>query len=40
MDRSNIGELQRLKHCWLICYGYLELVLDSLGKNPIASDLG
>ena len=32
-------ELQWLEHQWLIYHGYFELVLESLGKNPIAADI-
>ena len=32
-------ELQWLEHWWLVHQGCLELVLGSLGKNPIAADL-
>ena len=32
-------ELQWLKHRWLICHGYFELVLESPGINPIAADI-
>ena len=33
-------ELQWLKHWLLVYQGCFELVLESLGKNPIAADLG
>ena len=33
-------ELQWLEHWWLVYHGYFELVLESLGKNPLAADLG
>ena len=33
-------ELQWLKHRWLVYHGCFELVLESLGKNCIAADLG
>ena len=33
-------ELQWLEHSWLVHHGCFELVLESLGKNPIAADLG
>ena len=32
-------ELQWLEHRWLVYHGYFELVLESLGKNPIAADI-
>ena len=32
-------ELQWLEHRWLVYHGFFELVLDSLGKNLIASDI-
>ena len=34
----NTVELQWLEHRWLVYHGYFELVLESLGKNPIAAD--
>ena len=33
-------ELQWLEHWWLVYHGCFELVLESLGKNPLAADLG
>ena len=36
--RSTV-ELQWLDHRWLVYRGYFELVLVSLGKNPIAADM-
>ena len=36
---SNTVELQWLEHRWLVYHGYFELVLESLGKNPIAADI-
>ena len=33
-------ELQWLEHWWLIYHGCFELVLESLGKNPLTADLG
>ena len=33
-------ELQWLEHYWLVYHGCFELVLESLGKNLIAADLG
>ena len=33
-------ELQWLEHGWLIYHGCFELVLKSLGKNPVAADVG
>ena len=35
---STVG-LQWLKHWWLVNHGYFELVLESLGKTPIAADI-
>ena len=32
-------ELQWLEHRWLVYHGYFELVLESMGKNPIAADI-
>ena len=35
-------EFQWLKHSWLVYYGHLELILESLTKkkkNPIAADI-
>ena len=32
-------ELQWLEHCWLVYHDCFELVLESLGKNPIAADV-
>ena len=32
--------LQWLEHNWLVYHGCFELDLESLGKNPIAADLG
>ena len=32
-------ELRWLEHRWLVYHGYFELVLESLGKNPIAADI-
>ena len=32
-------DLQWLEHCWLVSLRCSELVLQSLGKNPIAADL-
>ena len=32
-------ELQWLEHRWLVYHGYFELVLESLGKYPIAADI-
>ena len=32
-------ELQWLEHRWLVYHGYFELVLEFLGKNPIAADI-
>ena len=32
-------ELQWLEHRWLVYYGCFELVLESLGKHPIAADI-
>ena len=32
-------ELQWLEHQWLVYHAYLEFVLESLGKHPIAADL-
>ena len=32
-------ELQWLEHRCLVYHGYLELILVSLGKNPIAADI-
>ena len=32
-------ELQWLEHPWLVYHGYLELVLEFLGKNSIAADI-
>ena len=32
-------ELQWLEHRWLVYHGFFELVLESLGKNPIAADI-
>ena len=36
--RNAVG-LQWLEHRWLVYHGYFELVLESLGKNPIAADI-
>ena len=33
-------ELQWLEHLWLVYHSYFELVLESIGKNPLAADLG
>ena len=33
-------EFQWLEHWWLYYNGCFELVLEFLGKNPIAADLG
>ena len=33
-------ELQWLEYWWLVYHGCFELVLQPLGKNPIAADLG
>ena len=33
-------ELQWLEHWWLVYHGCLELVLESLGKQFLAADLG
>ena len=35
----NTVELQWLEHRWLVYHGCFELVLESLGKNPIAANL-
>ena len=35
----NTARLQWLEHRWLVYHGYFELVLESLGKNPIAADI-
>ena len=32
-------ELQWLEHGWRVNHGCFELVLESLGKNPIAADI-
>ena len=32
-------ELQWLEHRWVVYHGYFELVLESLGKNPITADI-
>ena len=32
-------ELQWLEHGWLVYHGFFKLVLESLGKNPIAADI-
>ena len=32
-------ELQWLEHRWLVYHCYFELVLESQGKNPIATDI-
>ena len=32
-------DLQWLEHRWLVYHGYFELVLESIGKNPIAADI-
>ena len=39
--RKNINtvELQWLEHRWLVYHGHSELVLKSLGNNPIAADI-
>ena len=37
---NNTVKLQLLEHCWLVYHGCFELVLESLGQNPIAADLG
>ena len=37
---DDIVELQWLEHRWLVYHGCFELVLESLGKNPLAADLG
>ena len=34
-----VVELQWLEHCWLVYHGCFELMLESLGKNPMAADL-
>ena len=36
---TNTVELQWLEHRWLVYHGYFELVLESLGKTPIAADI-
>ena len=36
----HIVELQWLEHRWLVYHGYFKLILESLGNNPIAADLG
>ena len=33
-------ELQWLEHWWLVYHGCFELVLESLGNNPMVADLG
>ena len=33
-------DLQWLEHLWLINLSYLEVILESLGKNPMDADLG
>ena len=33
-------ELQWLEHWWFVYHGCFELILESLGKKPIAADLG
>ena len=33
-------ELQWLEHLWLVYHSCFELILESLGKTPIAADLG
>ena len=38
-DEANTVELEWLKHQWLVYHNYFELVLESLGKNPIAADI-
>ena len=38
-DRYTV-ELQWLKDLWLIYHSCFELVLESLGKNHLAADLG
>ena len=39
LDNHNTEELQRLERWWLVYHGCFELVLESLGKNPIPADL-
>ena len=34
----NAVELQWLEHWWLVYHSSFKLVLESLGKNPIATD--
>ena len=36
---QTIVKLQWLEHRWLVYHGYFELVLGSLGKNPVAADI-
>ena len=38
-DFHNTVEFHWLEHRWLVYHGYFELVLESLGKNPIAADI-
>ena len=38
-DGRHTVELEWLEHRWLVYHGFLELVLESLGKNPIAVDI-
>ena len=37
---TNTVKLQWLEHCWLIYHGCFELVIEPLGKSPIAADSG
>ena len=39
MGCHNTVELQWLEHQLLIYHGYFELVLESLGKYPVAADI-
>ena len=36
---KNTIELPWLEHRWLVYHGYIKLILESLGKNPIAADI-
>ena len=38
-NTPNTVKPQWLEHRWLVYHGYFELVLESIGKNPIDADI-
>ena len=39
LNNNSTVELQWIEHRWLVYHGYFEIVLESLGKYPIAANI-